>query len=222
MANQLLKVYLIPGLGADARMFQLLHLDADRFETVILEWLPPLKKESLEQYAARMAAQIPVTSDPFILAGVSFGGMIAIEISKLRQPALTILISSIKTINELPAPLRFLGRLGFHHYLPMNWSKKWRWPFEWIFGAKTDIEKKLLGEIIRATDVAFVKWAFTAIVNWQNTAFIPNLVHLHGNQDKIFPLKKTKPPIVYPGSHLIIFSAAEQISDYIREAADRI
>lgn len=203
-------------------MFQLLNLDEIRFEKVILQWLSPDKKESLEDYAARMAAQIPVSPDPFILIGVSFGGMIAVEISKLIRPNHTVLISSIKTISELPGLLRFLGKLGFHWYLPMNLAKAWQWPFYWIFGAKTTVEKKLLHEIIRDTDVSFVKWAFTAIVNWQNTSVIPNLVHLHGNQDKIFPLNKIKQPIIYEGGHLIIFSSAAKISQYIEETANCI
>ena len=209
-------------MGADARMFQLLNLDKSRFEKTILEWLPPLKKETLEQYAARMSTKIPVTADPIIVVGVSFGGMIAVEVSKRRRPAITILISSIKTITELPPILRFLGKLGFHQYLPMTWAKHWRWPFEWIFGAKTSSEKKLLHEIIQDTDVSFVKWAFTAIVNWQNTDLLPDLVHLQGNQDKIFPFKKIQQPIALEGGHLIIFSAAAKISDYIKEAARHI
>ena len=216
------KIYLIPGLGADARMFQLLTLDPHRFEVIVLEWITPHRQESLPEYAYRLAAQIAATAEPFILVGVSLGGMVAVEIAKLRPAAKLILISSIKTAAELPGYLRFLGKLGWHWYLPLGWAKIWREPFAWVFGAKTATEKKLLNEIIQATDIPFTRWAFTAIANWQNQTLVPNLVHLHGNQDKIFPLGYIRQPTVYPGGHLIIFSAAAELSTYILQTADRI
>jgi pimeloyl-ACP methyl ester carboxylesterase len=203
-------------------MFQLLTIDPHRFEVHVLTWIPPHRQESLPEYARRMTEQIADPPEPYLLAGVSLGGMIAVEIAKIRPPAKLILISSIKAADELPGYLRFLGKLGWHWYLPLGWAKIWRWPFAWIFGAKTATEKKLLDEIIQATDIPFTRWAFTAIVNWQNQTQIPDLVHLHGNQDKIFPLGYIRQPTIYPGGHLIIFSAAAELSTYITKTANRI
>ncbi|QMU27182.1 alpha/beta hydrolase [Adhaeribacter radiodurans] len=216
------QIYLIPGLGADARMFQFLQLDAEKFKIVILEWLSPYTNEPLAMYASRMAAQIKVNTQPIILVGVSFGGMIAVEISKFFSTAHVILISSIKTHTELPFYLRFFGQLEIHKYLPLHWAKKLPWFYNWVFGAKTIREKKLLNQIIQDTDISFVKWAFTAIANWQNQTRITNLVHLHGDQDKIFPLAYIKEPVVYPGTHLIIFSATNELSLFITQKANQI
>ena len=203
-------------------MFQLLQLDPNRFETVVLNWLPPRKQESLPDYAARMAMQIPFGPAPILLVGVSFGGMVAVEIAKIRPSAQLILISSLKTADELPSYLRWLGKTGIHHYLPLGWAKAWRQPLAWLFGAETARQKRLLAEIIRNADVAFVKWAFTAIVNWQNKTVVQNLTHLHGHRDKLFPLPYIQSPVVvYRGEHLIIFSAADQISAYITREANR-
>ncbi len=95
--------------------------------------------------------------------------------------------------------------------------------FAWVFGAKTDLEKQLLSGIILDTNLAFVKWAFTAIVNWQNKQHIANLIHLHSNQDKIFPLSYIKEPhVIYTGGHLIIFSAANKLSLFITQTANQI
>ncbi len=203
-------------------MFQLLKFDAARFETVILAWLPPLKKESLAQYALRMAAQILIPRERVVLVGVSFGGIVAVEIAKIIQPVCTIIISGIKTRTELPGYLRFLGKLHIHPFLPMSWAKKIPGVFAWLFGAETEIELKLLAGIIRDTDISFVKWALTAIITWPNTTLIPNLVHLHGNQDKLFPLSYIREPVIFEGGHLIIFSAAAEISAFINQAATRI
>lgn len=222
MPAELPKIYFIPGLGADARMFQLLQLDPDRYETVVLEWLPPRKNEPLSLYARRMADQIPTNESPVMLVGVSFGGMIAVELAKILQPARTVIISSLKTSTELPGYLKFFGRSGIHRYLPLSWFKRWRRPLEWVFGADTPMAKKLLAEIIRDTDVRFARWAFTAIITWQNTSIIPNLLHLHGNQDRIFPLTYVQQPIVYEGGHLLIFSAVGPLCSIISQEANRI
>jgi len=204
-------------------MYQFVQLDSRKFKKTVLNWLPPRKNESLERYAQRMAQQIPATNQPMVLVGVSFGGMIAVEISKIRPVARTILISSLKTSNELPGYLRVLGKLNLHHYLPWHWAKKLPGLYNWIFGAQTFIQKKMLREIIRDTDMAFVKWALTAIVNWQNQCQVPDLLHVHGKQDKIFPLTYIKKSItVYSGGHLIIFSAANEISQLITQAANQI
>lgn len=221
--RNLYKIYFIPGLGTDGRMFQLLTLDSARWEAVVLDWLPPRQKETLPAYAARMATQIPVSAAPILLVGVSFGGMVAVEIGKIRPPAQVILISSLKTARELPGYLRALGRTGLHHYLPLGWAKTGSWPLAWLFGAKTAQEKTLLAAIIRDADVPFVKWACTAVATWQNKTVGPNLTHLHGHQDWLFPLRYVQQPVqVYKGGHLIIFSAAEQISAYITQEANRI
>lgn len=204
-------------------MFGLLHLNNPKYRIVILEWSPIQKNEPIELYAQRMAHQIPENKQPFILVGVSFGGLIAVEISKIRTCARTIIISSMKTINELPGYLRFLGKLNVHQYLPLHWVKKLPWFFAWVFGAKTDLEKRLLSGIIRDTNMDFIKWAFTAIVHWQNQQRVANLIHLHSNQDKIFPLSYiTEPDVVYPGGHLIIFSAASELSLFINQVADQV
>jgi len=64
--------YLIPGLGADERVFQFLRL---RGEVHVLRWLPTQNAaEALPHYAARLAAAIPPEQACW-LVGVSFGGV---------------------------------------------------------------------------------------------------------------------------------------------------
>ena len=107
--------YLIPGLGADARVFQFLHLHGD---VHILRWLPPERSdEALPNYAARLAAAVPVAQSCW-LVGVSFGGVLALEIAHLRPLARVVLISSLMGPSELP----WLGKLaratGLYRLLP--------------------------------------------------------------------------------------------------------
>lgn len=45
-----------------------------------IEWIEPLPNETIEQYAKRLAQCID-TSQPYVIIGVSFGGLIATEIN---------------------------------------------------------------------------------------------------------------------------------------------
>ena len=95
-----MKAYFIPGLGADCRVFKNIKLP-DSFIRINLEWIHPVEEESLESYALRMGEKIDA-SEPFILIGLSFGGMLAIEISKIKPPVELVLISTIHISDELP------------------------------------------------------------------------------------------------------------------------
>ncbi|RZK26188.1 MAG: hypothetical protein EOO63_15015, partial [Hymenobacter sp.] len=71
----LLMWYLIPGLGADERVFRGLRLPGP---AVVLPWLVPQSPtEPLRHYAARLAEAVPL-HQPCWLVGVSFGGLLAL------------------------------------------------------------------------------------------------------------------------------------------------
>ena len=67
-------VILLPGLGADERLFV---SQRDVWpDLVVPRWLRPELGEDLARYAARLAEQLLV-SRPLVLGGCSFGGMVA-------------------------------------------------------------------------------------------------------------------------------------------------
>ena len=104
-----MKAYFISGLGADRTVFRNIHLPST-FEPVHLNWIEPQKNESLPSYAFRLAEKID-PSKPFILIGLSFGGMLAVEISRIYKPKQLILISSIRSAQDLPLLYKWAGRL---------------------------------------------------------------------------------------------------------------
>src|SRR5258705_1104375 len=91
-------IYCISGLGADEKVF--INLQMKGHEMKYIPWLRPNKKERLDAYAKRMAEYIK--HDSPVLLGVSFGGMMGIEIAKQMRLQKLIIISSIKSDNELP------------------------------------------------------------------------------------------------------------------------
>ena len=203
-------IYLISGLGADERVFQ--NLDFGRLKPRFIKWIEPRDNETFQEYSLRLSEQIE-TSKPIIL-GVSFGGMIAIEIAKLIDYQQVIIISSAKTKTEIPIIYRILGRLKFHKLIPISVFKQANILTYWFFGMNSKAEKKLLKSILHDTNSTFLKWAMDAIISWKNEVIIEKLVHIHGNKDKILPLKNIKKvDLVIPnGGHLMVFNQAHKIN----------
>ena len=204
-------IYLISGLGADERVFQ--NLDFGRLRPTFIQWIEPKDNESIQEYALRLSEQIH-TNKPIIL-GVSFGGMIAIEIAKRIDYQQVILISSAKTKTEISLIYRILGRLKLHKLIPISLFKQANILTYWFFGMNTKAEKEMLKGILHDTDSTFLKWAMDAILNWKNEIIIDKLVHIHGNNDRILPIHYIKKVdlIILNGGHLMIFNRADVIND---------
>jgi pimeloyl-ACP methyl ester carboxylesterase len=207
-------VVMIPGLGVDERIFQNLAVD-NRFTRTIIRWIRPEPNENLTHYASRLADQIPQKKN-LIFIGISFGGIIAVEMSKLLNPIQTIIISSVKTQYELPWCYRLAGKLRLPYWVPLRLGKKMPRLQAYIFGAKTKEEATLLRQIIQELDIPYVRWALYQISTWPNQINIPNLIHLHGSHDKLFPIKYIRnfQPIT-GGEHLMVVSLGEQVSRII-------
>jgi len=115
------KVYFISGLAADGRVFKNLRLP-EGFEPIYLDWISPLKDESLHDYSLRLAKEID-TSEKFVLVGLSMGGMVAVEIANQLHARLTIIIASIPVSHQLPYYFRIGARLYLHKMIPIGLVK---------------------------------------------------------------------------------------------------
>ncbi len=212
MSNK--NIYLISGLGADERIFK--HINFGELTPRFIKWIAPKKDELIENYALRLLEQID-DKKPIIL-GVSFGGMLAIEISKLIDCQKVIIISSAKTRNDIPLIYRIFGQLKLHKLMPINLLKSANFLTYFLFGMSNKNEKKLLKNILKDTDKTFLKWAINAIINWQNkTELMPNLIQIHGDLDRILPIKnKAKIDLIIPnGGHLMVFNKADLINPFL-------
>lgn len=109
-----------------------------------------------------------------------------------------------------------MGYIKIHRLIPIRFFKQVNRLTYWFFGIKTKNEKELLMTIIKKTDTNFLRWAIDKIVNWQNTTRFPNLVHIHGTDDKIFPLKAADYK-VYNGGHLMVINKGEELTALIRK-----
>lgn len=202
-------IYAISGLGADYRVFQFLHLDC---QIEYINWIEPLPNESLSAYSLRLSNQINTNSE-FGLMGVSFGGLVATEISKVLNPKLTILISSAETMNELGPFIPFIGRLNLLRFIPSVFFDLPRPIAPYLFGTN---EKKLLNSILNDSDNNFTKWALSQLTKWSNTKKIPNCLKICGTEDKLIPPSlDSNTVLINGGAHIMVVDKANQISGEI-------
>ena len=203
-------IYGISGLGADERVFQYLEL-SQKIDPI--HWINPKDGESIRSYALRLADQI--IDDDFILIAVSFGGLVAVELNKILKPKLTILVSSADTNQDFRIIYSLMGKTGLIRFIPTFLLAPPRAIMYWLFGAKN---KKLLGEILKDTDLGFTKWAITQLTTWTNKERTANLIKIHGTADKLIPYKSDRQTIaIKNGEHFMIVDKAQEISKIIED-----
>jgi pimeloyl-ACP methyl ester carboxylesterase len=203
-------IYCISGLGATAKAFS--NLQIEGYKLHVIEWMQPVPKETIEAYAARMAAAI--TEPEPILLGLSFGGMMSIEIAKHIPVQKIILVSSIKTKSELPFWMKVVAKTQLHKIAPIKTDTRLLRPVQNFFlGAHTPEDKEVAIAFRRNADVNYVRWAIDKVINWQNTWQPSNIIHIHGTADKMFSLKKAQPThVIKNGGHFMIMNKAGEVS----------
>jgi pimeloyl-ACP methyl ester carboxylesterase len=207
-------IYLIPGVGANDKIFQ--NLELPDYEVVHIKWPKNKKGESIQDYAKKLVPQISKNTEP-VLIGLSFGGIVAVELAKLVNPSKTIIISSIKTYHERPLKMLFMNSLKFHRLLPGKFVVQFRFWLNWLLGKLEPKDWQLIEMMIKEADIEFNEWAVDQVVQWRNEEEIPNLVHIHGTRDRIFPSFYIKDAIwVKGGSHFMVVNRAKEISKIIR------
>jgi len=214
------RIFFFTGLGADERAFAYLKIKTS-LPQIHVPWLKPDKNESLENYCRRLVQRHGV-KDGDILIGLSFGGLVVVEISKLIKPALSILISSASTRKELPLLYRIAGKTDLHRVVPKSVLNKPNRLKYYLFSLKKPEQRKLFDEIVTDADVDFVRWAIDKIVHWENSNRPENLYKIHGTADRIMPVHKPSVNfIIQGGSHFLTWENAAEVSTIIRQLMDQ-
>lgn len=206
--------YCISGLGADQRVFTKLSIPGVTLKPI--PWPDHDKYDDMACYAQKIAATIPEEKPSII--GVSFGGMLAVEVAKQIPTGKIFLISSVKTRSELPPFSGFLQWLGKSGIVPVGLLKNFHKQIFKQFGVSSEDGKELLGKILDDTDSSFVKWAMKALLNWHNEIVPGNVYHIHGDNDQIIPPALVKPDHwVEGGTHFMVYERADEISKVIAQ-----
>jgi pimeloyl-ACP methyl ester carboxylesterase len=222
MSNQPPKLILIPGLGTDERLFESQRAAFPEMWTP--PWILPHTDESLVDYAARMAELIKLP-EPFILGGVSLGGMIAYEIARHVKPQAVILIASCRTRQGVNGFLRAAGHLW--PVVPagaLRVAKFISLPVLRTFGVLTPAQRQLCAKMFSEMDSRFMHWAVSAILKWNPKPLTETPVYqIHGARDQIIPAKCVSPDnIISDGGHLINLTHANAVNAFIGDVIAKV
>lgn len=205
-------VYFMPGLAASAQIFERIVLPNAIFETVLLEWEIPLGNETLVQYAKRMTLKI-IHPNP-VLIGVSFGGILVQEMAFFIETRKIIIISSVKTNLEFPIRFKVAKTTKAYKLIPTTLFANIESLSQFSFGNKIDQRLKLYEKFLHVRDKSYLDWAVEQIILWERTVAVENVIHIHGDEDDVFPIKNIENCIVIKeGSHAMILTKYKWLNE---------
>ncbi|MDZ7847318.1 MAG: hypothetical protein U5L96_11385 [Owenweeksia sp.] len=103
-------------MGADDTIFRFSRLKNIHIEYI--PWQPVCMEESLGQHTLQKLARGIDQSQPYALGGVSLGGICAQEMTRFLKPEKLLLISTIKSREELPPLLRMAASSRLQKIIP--------------------------------------------------------------------------------------------------------
>ncbi|MBR0192149.1 MAG: alpha/beta hydrolase [Thermoguttaceae bacterium] len=216
----------IPGLGADARVFEE-YVKAFP-DSVVLEWLPPTPTENLETYARRLARSV-TPSPPCIVVGLSFGGMLAPYIAEELGAEYCVLLASAKSGRDFPrwyCTGRFLFRwcpwfvpmliiLAKFEVRILNWKdgSKWQSVCDQFVKSST---KQMFHFLRMMLDRAF-----------ESSHEVPErktpILQVHGKKDRLIPIKNVQPDVVIPGGgHLFLLTHFDAVLPILQDLEKKL
>jgi len=195
----------MPGMAANSSIFEYIKLPEDKFQIHLLEWIIPTKEESIASYAKRMSLKIEHKNP--VLVGVSFGGVLVQEMSKHINLKKLIIISSVKSKNELPKKMRLAKISKAYKLMPTHFVGNFEKFAKYVFGETVKKRIKLYRKYLSVSDKRYLDWAIHNMVCWEQRVIIPNIIHIHGDKDPVFPIKNISDCIIVKGgTHIMIIT----------------
>lgn len=207
-------VYCMPGMAAKPTIFEYIKLPEQEFEIHWLEWKIPEKEETLDVYVSRILKEIKHENP--VLIGVSFGGVIVQEMAKRIAVQRVLIISSVKSHHELPRRMQFAKKSGFYKILPTSLAKHVgkvdKLPLSDFIKKRVAMYK----EYMWFSNSYYLDWAIEKLLQWVQEKPDPDLVHIHGDEDLVFPIKNIKSCIVVKGgTHVMIINRFRWFNEHL-------
>jgi pimeloyl-ACP methyl ester carboxylesterase len=205
-------IYFMPGLAASSSIFENIKLPNNQFELHYLEWFIPTKKETLAEYAQKMASF--VKHENAVLIGVSFGGVLVQEMAQFLNLDKIIIISSIKSSDEMPNWMKIAKQTKAYKILPTSMLKDIEVLAKYAFGTLLKSRLVMYKKYLTMNDKVYLDWAIEQVICWDRTKIDPKVIHIHGDTDSVFPSENIKFFIpVKNGTHAMIITKFRWFND---------
>ena len=206
-------IYCIPGLGLDHRLFEKLSISG--VELKYIDYIEPLSDEPIAGYAKRLSEKIEDTT--FSILGMSLGGILAVEISRIKKVESLFLISTVKNKSEVPNIFKYMDLLPTKNKIASKLAIDASVAFKPYFDKSDAAGNKLFDAMIRSASVELLAWGIQEIANWKfNEEINCPFYHVHGTADLIFPIKNIdKAETVKGATHYMLYNNADDISKRI-------
>ncbi len=206
MSIEIIHIYFMPGMAANPSIFEHIKLPESQFKIHLLKWIIPIENESIRDYALRISKEIK--HDNIVLLGVSFGGVLVQEIDKIIKVRKLIIVSSIKSMHELPKHMLIVKRTKAYKLMPTQLVSKIDVLSKYTFGSNIVSKRiELYKKYLSVNDSRYLSWAIEQMVCWNQDSYREDIVHIHGEDDGVFPIRNIKNCIsVEKGTHIMIIN----------------
>ncbi|QDT38593.1 alpha/beta fold hydrolase [Stratiformator vulcanicus] len=227
------RLILFPPPGADERLV------APQREAIpdliVPEWLQPEENELLADYADRLveirlggATGVIDKDEPIYVGGISFGGPVAIEVTRQLQrrnvtPRGLLLVGSVRHYDAIPEKFRL--RQDMRKSLPARIVRDVLvGPVTTMFTAIDRLAPEHIGlvrSMAREADLELLGWAAEGIAKWSFTngdagELTTPLHQIHGERDRVLPVRAGDADVVIAGGgHLINLSNADEVNRFL-------
>jgi pimeloyl-ACP methyl ester carboxylesterase len=208
------RLILFPGMGGDRRLCQHLHIGGVMLLTP--NHRSPLPGASLTEFATALAEEHKIGPDD-VVGGVSFGGMLAAEIARLRAVrGLVLLGSCLDPRRKLPKSYQWLEKagpllpdaaLGLRTWGPILRSR---------FAPLTPEAEDMLRAMAAVYPVSQIRDFGRMLFSWDGARPACPTLSIHGDKDRIIPLAAAEPGVVLEkAGHAFTLTHAEQTSMHV-------
>jgi hypothetical protein len=87
---------------------------------------------------------------------------------------------------------------------------------KYAFGDVMKQKLKLYEQFLFMRNKDYLDWAIEQVVCWERVTSDPNVIHIHGDADEVFPVKNIKDFIkVKGGTHIMILNRFRWFNDHL-------